>query len=209
MKMIRQLMGCIREYKKPTILTLLCMVGEVAIEVLIPFYTANLINEVKAGAALDGIVRVGLVLVLMALVSLGCGAAGGLFGSRASAGFAKNVRHDVFTRVQDFAFENIDKFSSASLVTRMTTDVNNVQMAFMVCIRIAVRAPLMFLFAIVMAYIMGGALATTFVIVVPLLIVGLLLIARKAMPAFRAVFRKYDRLNESVEENARGQGLCP
>ena len=203
MNMIRQLMGCIREYRKPTILTLVCMVGEVAIEVLIPFFTANLINEVKAGAELGGIVRVGLVLILMALVSLGCGAAGGLFGSRASAGFAKNVRHDVFTRVQSFAFENIDKFSSASLVTRMTTDVNNVQMAFMVCIRIAVRAPLMFLFAIIMAYIMGGALATTFVIVIPLLVVGLLLIARKAMPAFRAVFRKYDRLNESVEENVR------
>ena len=203
MNMIRRFMGCIREYKKPTILTLLCMVGEVAIEVLIPFFTANLINEVKAGAELGGIVRVGLALVLMALVSLACGAAGGLFGSRASAGFAKNVRHDVFTRVQDFAFENIDKFSSASLVTRMTTDVNNVQMAFMMCIRIAVRAPLMFLFAIVMAYIMGGALATTFVIVIPLLIVGLFLIARKAMPAFRAVFRKYDRLNESVEENVR------
>ena len=203
MKMIRQLMGCIREYKKPTILTLLCMVGEVAIEVLIPFYTANLINEVKAGAAIDGIVRAGVVLILMALVSLACGAAGGLLGSRASAGFAKNVRHDVFTRVQDFAFENIDKFSSASLVTRMTTDVNNVQMAFMMCIRIAVRAPLMFLFAIVMAYIMGGALATTFVIVIPLLVAGLILIARKAMPAFRAVFRKYDRLNESVEENVR------
>ena len=203
MNMIRQLMGCIREYRKPTILTLLCMVGEVAIEVLIPFFTANLINEVKAGAELGGIVRVGLVLILMALVSLSCGAAGGLFGSRASAGFAKNVRHDVFTRVQSFAFENIDKFSSASLVTRMTTDVNNVQMAFMVCIRIAVRAPLMFLFAIIMAYIMGGALATTFVIVIPLLVVGLLLIARKAMPAFRAVFRKYDRLNESVEENVR------
>ena len=203
MKMIRQLMGCIREYKKPTILTLVCMVGEVAIEVLIPFITAKLINEVKAGAALDGIVRAGLVLMLMALVSLSCGAAGGLFGSRASAGFARNVRHDVFTRVQSFSFENIDKFSSASLVTRMTTDVNNVQMAFMVCIRIAVRAPLMFLFAIIMAYIMGGALATTFVIVIPLLVVGLLLIARKAMPAFRAVFRKYDRLNESVEENVR------
>ena len=203
MNMIRQLMGCIREYKKPTILTLVCMVGEVAIEVLIPFFTANLINEVKAGAELGGIVRVGLVLILMALVSLGCGALGGLFGSRASAGFAKNVRHDVFTRVQSFAFENIDKFSSSSLVTRMTTDVNNVQMAFMMCIRIAVRAPLMFLFAIIMAYIMGGALATTFVIVIPLLVVGLLLIARKAMPAFRAVFRKYDRLNESVEENVR------
>ncbi len=203
MKMIRQLMGCIREYKKPTILTLVCMVGEVAIEVLIPFITAKLINEVKAGAALDGIVRAGLVLMLMALVSLSCGAAGGFFGSRASAGFARNVRHDVFTRVQSFSFENIDKFSSASLVTRMTTDVSNVQMAFMMCIRIAVRAPLMFLFAIIMAYIMGGALATTFVIVIPLLIVGLLFIARKAMPAFRSVFRKYDRLNESVEENVR------
>ena len=203
MKMIRQLMGCIREYKKPTILTLVCMVGEVAIEVLIPFITAKLINEVKAGAAIDGIVRAGLVLMLMALVSLSCGAAGGFFGSRASAGFARNVRHDVFTRVQSFSFENIDKFSSASLVTRMTTDVSNVQMAFMMCIRIAVRAPLMFLFAIIMAYIMGGALATTFVIVIPLLVVGLLFIARKAMPAFRSVFRKYDRLNESVEENVR------
>ena len=203
MKMIRQLMGCIREYKKPTILTLVCMVGEVAIDVLIPFITAKLINEVKAGAALDGIVRAGLVLMLMALVSLSCGAAGGFFGSRASAGFARNVRHDVFTRVQSFSFENIDKFSSASLVTRMTTDVSNVQMAFMMCIRIAVRAPLMFLFAIIMAYIMGGSLATTFVIVIPLLVVGLLFIARKAMPAFRSVFRKYDRLNESVEENVR------
>ena len=203
MHMIREFTKCIREYKRPTILTLLCMVGEVTIEVLIPFYTANLINEVKAGAALGGIVRVGLILVLMALVSLACGAAGGYFGSKASAGFAKNVRHDVFTRVQDFSFENIDKFSTASLVTRMTTDVNNVQMAFMMCIRIAVRAPLMFLFAIVMAYIMGGALSMTFVIVIPVLIVGLLLIARKAMPAFRAVFRKYDKLNESVEENVR------
>ena len=203
MKMIRQFTGCIREFKRPTVFTLLCMVGEVAIEVLIPFYTADLINEVKAGAALDGIVRAGLILVLMALVSLGCGAAGGYFGSRASAGFARNVRHDVFTRVQDFSFENIDRFSTASLVTRMTTDVNNVQMAFMMCIRIAVRAPLMFLFAIVMAYIMGGVLAMTFVIVIPLLVAGLLLVARKAMPAFRAVFRKYDRLNESVEENVR------
>ena len=203
MNMIHRFMGCIREYKKPTILTLLCMVGEVAIEVLIPFFTANLVNEIKGGAELSGVVRVGLGLILMSLVSLGCGALGGLYGSRASAGFAKNVRHDVFTRVQSFAFENIDKFSSASLVTRMTTDINNVQMSFMMCIRIAVRAPLMFLFAVIMAYIMGGALATTFLIIVPVLVIGLLLIARKAMPAFRAVFRKYDKLNESVEENVR------
>ena len=203
MNMIHRFMGCIREYKKPTILTLLCVVGEVAIEVLIPFFTANLVNEIKGGAELSGVVRVGLGLILMSLVSLGCGALGGLYGSRASAGFAKNVRHDVFTRVQSFAFENIDKFSSASLVTRMTTDIKNVQMSFMMCIRIAVRAPLMMIFSIIMAFIMGGRLALTFVVIVPVLVVGLFFIAREAMPAFRAVFRKYDKLNESVEENVR------
>ena len=202
--MITLFKKCIREYKAPSIFTLLAMVGEVAIEVLIPFITANLINEIKAGAALGGIVRQGLILVLMACVSLGCGTLGGVLGSRASAGFAKNLRHDMFAKVQSFAFSNIDKFSSASLVTRLTTDVTNVQMAYMMVIRIAVRAPLMFLFSVTMAYVMGGALATTFVIVIPILVVGLFLIARKAMPAFRAVFRKYDKLNESVEENVRG-----
>ena len=202
--MITLFKKCIREYKAPSIFTLLAMVGEVAIEVLIPFITANLINEINAGAALGGIVRQGLILVLMACVSLGCGTLGGVLGSRASAGFAKNLRHDMFAKVQSFAFSNIDKFSSASLVTRLTTDVTNVQMAYMMVIRIAVRAPLMFLFSVTMAYVMGGALATTFVIVIPILVVGLFLIARKAMPAFRAVFRKYDKLNESVEENVRG-----
>ena len=202
--MITLFKKCIREYKAPSIFTLLSMVGEVAIEVLIPFITANLINEIKAGAALGGIVRQGLILVLMACVSLGCGTLGGVLGSRASAGFAKNLRHDMFAKVQSFAFSNIDKFSSASLVTRLTTDVTNVQMAYMMVIRIAVRAPLMFLFSVTMAYVMGGALATTFVIVIPILVVGLFLIARKAMPAFRAVFRRYDKLNESVEENVRG-----
>ena len=202
--MITLFKKCIREYKAPSIFTLLAMVGEVAIEVLIPFITANLINEIKAGAALGGIVRQGLILVLMACVSLGCGTLGGVLGSRASAGFAKNLRHDMFAKVQSFAFSNIDKFSSASLVTRLTTDVTNVQMAYMMVIRIAVRAPLMFLFSVTMAYVMGGALATTFVIVIPILVVGLFLIARKAMPAFHAVFRKYDKLNESVEENVRG-----
>ena len=202
--MITLFKKCIREYKAPSIFTLLAMVGEVAIEVLIPFITANLINEIKAGAALGGIVRQGLILVLMACVSLGCGTLGGVLGSRASAGFAKNLRHDMFAKVQSFAFSNIDKFSSASLVTRLTTDVTNVQMAYMMVIRIAVRAPLMFLFSVTMAYVMGGALATTFVIVIPILVVGLFLIARKAMPAIRAVFRKYDKLNESVEENVRG-----
>ena len=202
--MIRQLTKCIREYKAPTIWTLVLILAEVAIDVIIPFETANLINEVKAGAELGGIVRVGLVLVLLAMISLVCGGAAGFTGSKAASGFAKNVRHDLFTKVQGFSFENIDKFSSASLVTRMTTDIQNVQMAYMMCIRTAVRAPLMLIFSIVMAYIMGGALATSFVIIIPLLTAGLLLIARFAMPAFRRVFKKYDRLNESIEENVRG-----
>ena len=202
--MLKLFKKCIREYKKVSLLTLLAMVGEVFIEVLIPFITANLINEIKAGAEIGGIVRQGLILVLMACVSLCCGAAGGIFGSRAAAGFAKNIRHDLFSKIQTFSFVNIDKFASASLVTRLTTDTNNVQMSYMMVIRIAVRAPLMFLFSVIMAYIMGGALATTFVIVIPVLLVGLVLVARWAMPAFRAVFRKYDKLNESVEENVRG-----
>ena len=202
--MIKTFLKCIREYKTPTILTLLLIVLEVAIEVLIPFFTAELVNDIKAAVPMSEVLRLGLILVAMALLSLACGGGAGFFGARASAGFAKHVRHDAFERIQRFSFENIDRFSTASLVTRLTTDITNVQMAFMMAIRIAVRAPLMFVFAIVMAWRMGGTLAMTFVVVIPVLIAGLLLIARKAMPAFRAVFRKYDKLNESVEENVRG-----
>ena len=201
--MIRKLAGSIREYKTTSLLTLLLMVGEVFFEVLIPFITADMVNAIKAGAPMTDILKTGLVLLAMAMLSLLCGGLGGVTCAKASAGFGKNLRRDIFTRVQGFSFENIDRFSSASLVTRMTTDVNNVQMAFMMLIRIAVRAPLIFVFAIVMAYIMGGKLATTFVIVVPVLVFGLVMIARKAMPAFRAVFNKYDKLNESIEENVR------
>ena len=202
--MIKTFLKCIREFKLPTILTLVFIVGEVAIEVLIPFFTADLVNEIKAGVPLGEVVRLGLILVAMAILSLGFGGGAGYTGARASAGFARNVRRDVFERIQRFSFENIDRFSTASLVTRLTTDITNVQMAFMMAIRIAVRAPLMFVFSIVMAWRMGGRLAMTFVVVIPVLVAGLLLIAQKAMPAFRAVFRKYDRLNESVEENVRG-----
>ena len=201
--MIKTLAKSVREFKKPAILTLLLMVGEVFIEVLIPFITASLVNSIKAGIEMSGLVKTGLILVLMAVVSLCFGALGGYTGSKASAGFARNLRRDIFTKIQDFSFENIDRFSSASLVTRMTTDISNVQMAFMMLIRIAVRAPLMFIFAVVMAYIMGGRLASTFVVVIPVLALGLFAVARKAMPAFRAVFRKYDKLNESIEENVR------
>ena len=201
--MIKTLIKSLREFKTASLLSLLLMVGEVFFEVLIPFNTADLVNGIKAGEPMADVVKTGIMLLFMALASLTCGGLGAFTSAKASAGFARNLRRDIFTRVQGFSFENIDKFSTASLVTRMTTDVTNVQMAFMMVIRIAVRAPLMFAFAIVMAYIMGGSLATTFVIVVPVLIFGLLMIARKAMPAFRAVFNKYDKLNESIEENVR------
>ena len=201
--MIKRLAGCLREYKKPTILTLIFIVGEAFIETFIPFITARLVNLIKYDAPMEQVVRIGLFLVLMACLSLCCGGIAGATCAKASTGFARNLRHDMFERVQGFSFENIDKFSSASLVTRMTTDVSNVQMSFMMIIRMAVRSPLMFIFCIVMAFIMGGKLALTFVVVVPVLIFGLIMIARKAMPAFRAVFRKYDRLNESIEENVR------
>ena len=201
--MIKKLVSCIREYKLPTILTLIFIVGEVFLEVLIPFNTADLVNAIKAGVPMSAVLKTGGLLVLMAMLSLCCGGAAGYFAARASAGFAKNLRHDIFSRVQAFSFENIDRFSSASLVTRMTTDVVNTQMAFMMVIRIAVRAPLMFLFAIIMGFVLGGPLASTFLFIVPVLLFGLILIGRKALPAFRAVFRKYDKMNESIEENVR------
>ena len=201
--MIRTMLNSLREYKKPTIWTLLLIIGEVFIEVLIPFYTARLVNQIKAGAEMKYVVSLGLILVVMAVISLGCGGAAGLTGAQASAGFAKNLRGDLFRKIQGFSFGNIDRFSTSSLVTRLTTDITYVQMAFMMCIRIAVRAPLMLLFAVVMAFIMGGMLAATFVVVIPILVLGLLLIAKKAMPAFHAVFRKYDRMNEAIEENVR------
>ncbi len=202
--MVKKLAKSIREYKVPSIITLILMVGEAGIECLIPFITANLINSISAGVPVAEIAKTGLVLVCMALVSLACGGIAGFTCAKASSGFAKNLRHDLFSAVQSFSFENIDKFSSSSLVTRLTTDVTNVQMAYMMLIRTAIRSPLMFVFSITMAYTMGGALSTTFVIVVPILVFGLLMVARKAMPAFRRVFKKYDRLNESIEENVMG-----
>lgn len=202
--MIKCLAKCIRDYRRPTVLTLLFIVLEAVIECLIPFITSDLVNRIQAGAEVAEIVRIGALLVGMAILSLCCGGIAGFTCAKASAGFAKNVRHDVFHRIQGFSFSNVDKFSTSSLVTRLTTDVNNVQMAYMMLIRIAIRAPMMLIFSIIMAYIMGGALATSFVVIIPVLATGLFFVARKAMPAFRRVFKKYDRLNESIEENVRG-----
>lgn len=202
--MIRTIIRCLREFKLPTIITILFMTGEAVIEAVIPFITARLVDNLTNDIAMPVLLRTGLILVVLTLISLFFGGAAGATSAKASAGFAKNVRHDIFEKVQTFAFSNIDKFSSSSLVTRLTTDINNVQMAFMMMIRIAVRAPLMLIFSIIMAYIMGGKLAGTFVVVIPVLVCGLLVIAKYAMPAFHRVFRKYDHLNESIEENVRG-----
>ena len=202
--MIPKLLKSLRQYKKDTILALVFIIGEVILEVLIPAITAPMVNAIKAGAEMNEILKSGGLIAIAAIVSLACGALAGAFSARASAGFAGNLRADIFSRVQKFSFGNIDKFSTSSLVTRMTTDITTVQNAFMMAIRIAVRAPLMFAFAIVMAFISGGSLATTFVIVVPVMAVGLVIIGKLAMPAFRAVFKKYDKLNESIEENVRG-----
>ncbi len=202
--MIRKLMQSIRQYKKASLLSLIFIIGEVILEVVIPFITADMVNKIQAGAQMDTILRMGGIITVSAIMSLVCGALAGSFSAKASAGFAGNLRADMFAKVQKFSFGNIDKFSTSSLVTRMTTDVTTVQNAYMMMIRIAVRAPLMFAFAIVMAYVLGGSLATTFVIVVPILAIALLIIGKLAMPAFRAVFKKYDKMNESIEENVRG-----
>ncbi len=202
--MLIRLMRSVREYRTASILTLLFIVLEAIIETFIPFITSEMINQIKGNAGLPVILRLGGLLVIMAALSLTCGGVAAKTCAKASAGFAKNLRHDIFYKIQSYSFENIDKFSSASLVTRLTTDVANVQMSYMMIIRTAVRAPLMLIFSICMAFYMGGLLAMAFVVVVPVLGFGLFLISRRAMPAFRAVFRKYDRLNESIEENVRG-----
>ncbi|MCR5636077.1 MAG: ABC transporter ATP-binding protein/permease [Clostridiales bacterium] len=199
--MIKKLSGSIREYKLQTILSPLFMIGEAIMETLMPFILAKLVNEIQAGCGIDTIMSYGAVLVTMAFVSLAFGGFGGFVASKASAGFAKNLRYDIFSRIQQFSFENIDKFSSSSLVTRMTTDISNVQMAYMVIIRLAIRAPLMMIFAIIMAAYMGGKLSVMFVVILPILTAGLILIGYKALPSFKKVFKKYDKLNESIEEN--------
>ncbi|MBP3395996.1 MAG: ABC transporter ATP-binding protein [Clostridia bacterium] len=202
--MFKRLLKCVREFKKPTIITLVFIIGESIIETLIPFITAALVNKIKAGAELAEVIRTGVLLALMACVSLVCGGVAASACAKASAGFARNVRNDLFDRIGAYSFENIDKFSTSSLVTRMTTDVQNVQMSYMMIIRTAIRSPLMLIFSVIMAYVMGGPLALTFVVVIPVLGFGLWTVGQKALPAFRSVFRKYDRLNESIEENVRG-----
>ena len=202
--MWKVLIKSIREYKKPSLLAPAYVSLEVVIECIIPFITARLVNQIKAGCGIDVILKHGLLLLAMAALSLTFGRLAGTACATAASGFARNLRKDMFYSIQSFSFENIDKFSSSSLVTRLTTDVTNVQHAYMMIIRTAIRSPLMLIFAIIMAFIMGGRLAFVFVVVIPILGTGLLLIIRKAFPIFKRVFRKYDNLNSSIEENIRG-----
>ena len=205
--MIKTLARSIREFKKPAIITPLLVVVEVVLECIIPFVIANLVNEMQAGCDMGTIVHYGVQLLIMAALSLVFGVAAGNTCATASTGFARNLRKDMFYRIQDYSFENIDKFSVSSLVTRMTTDVINVQMAFMMIIRVAIRGPLMMIFSFIMGFVMGGRLALIFLVTIPLLTIGLVLVIKKATPIFRRVFRKYDALNDSVQENVQAMRL--
>ena len=202
--MIKTLMRSIREYKKPSVLTPILVSIEVIVECIIPFYIAKLIDHIQNGTDMSLILKYGFMLILLAFVSLFFGAMAGKTCATASCGFAKNLRHDLFYKVQDFSFTNIDKFSTSSLVTRLTTDISNVQMAYMMIIRIAVRSPMMFIFAMIMAFKMCPQLSTVYVALVPFLAFALFLIIKKAMPLFQSVFKKYDNLNNSIQENVKG-----
>ncbi len=200
---IKTLSHSIREYKKTSVMTPLLVTVEVIMECAIPFVIAQLVNQMQAGCSMNVIVQYGVALLVMAVVSLVFGGAAGATCANASAGFGRNLRKDMFYKIQDYSFENIDKFSVSSLVTRLTTDITNVQMAYMMIIRVAIRCPLMLVFSFVMGFVMGGRLAVIFLFTIPTLLIGLILVIRAATPLFRRVFRKYDALNDSVQENVQ------
>ena len=204
MKTIKVLMNSIREYKKASILAPLLVTFEVAMECVIPFVTAQLVNQIKAGCGFGVIVQYGIVLLVMAALSLSFGVGAGIQCATASCGFAKNLRKDMYYNIQNFSFENIDRFSTSSLVTRLTTDVTNVQMAYMMLIRLAFRCPLMLIFSVIMSGIMGGPMAIIFALIIPLLGFGLFIVMKSVTPIFKRVFHKYDALNNSVQENVNG-----
>lgn len=202
--MLKTLSRSIREYKRASIITPILVFFEVILECIIPMVIAELVNSFETTGSINSILKYGGIVVLLAVLSLTFGSLAGLTCSTASAGFAKNLRHDMFYAVQDYSFENIDRFSTSSLVTRLTTDVTNVQMSYMMIIRTAIRSPFMFIFAIVAAFVMGGRMAWIFIFVVPILGGCLIFVASRAMPLFRKVFKKYDNLNASVQENIKG-----
>ncbi len=202
--MLKILSKSIREYKKSSILAPLFIALEVIIECMIPFVTAKLVNNIEEGCDMPTLLRFGGIMVILALSSLTCGALSAHFSAKASCGFAKNLRHDLFCAIQDFSFTNVDKFSTSSLVTRLTTDVGNVQMAYMMIIRTAVRSPLMLVFALFMAVTVSPSVSIAFAVIIPILAVGLGLIIKNSWGIFHSVFKKYDALNNSIQENVSG-----
>lgn len=202
--MVKRLLKCVKEYKMPSLLAPILVTGEVIMEVLLPYFMARLIDEGINTGNMDKITQYGLLLVVMAIISLMFGASSGHFAAVASCGFAKNLRKEMFERVQTFSFSNIDKFSTSSLVTRLTTDVNNIQNTYQMIIRIAVRSPIMFIFSIVMAFKINYKMAIIFICVIPILAIVLSIIIKYAYPTFRKVFKTYDVLNNVVQENLIG-----
>ena len=202
--MIKKILQSVREYKLGSILTVVFISLEVILDVLIPVLMTKIIDVGINEHDLNVVLLIGGFLVLVALFSLIFGWLSGRFAAIASSGFAKNLRHDMYYKIQDYSFENIEKFSSSSLVTRLTTDVNNVQMTYQMLIRIAIRAPMMFLFSLLMVFTIHAKLAFIFLIVAPILGFLLFFIANKAHPLFESVFRTYDDLNNRVQENVRG-----
>ncbi len=202
--MIKRLASSIRQYKRVSILAPLFIVGEGILEVIIPLLMASLIDNGINQGNMNAILWTGLWLVVCCGLSLTCGALAGRYAAKASAGFARNLRHDMYYKVQEYSFSNIDKFSTASIVTRLTTDVTNVQNAFQMIIRMAVRSPILLVFALIMAFGINARLAVIYVCVIPVLAVGLYLIATRAHPLFERVFRTYDKLNMVVQENLHG-----
>lgn len=203
MDTIKVLKKSIRDYKLPSILTPIFIIGEVVLETLIPTVMAVLIDEISKSISMDPIIKYGLILLAMAIASLLCGFIAGKFAATASCGYAKNLRHDMYYKIQDFSFAEIDRFSTSSLVTRLTTDVTNVQNAYQMIIRIAIRTPLMLIFAFVFSFRINWRIALIFLAAMPVLMLALALMMKFVMPFFRKIFRKYDDMNESVQENVQ------
>ena len=211
---IKLILKCVRQYKKAALVTPLFMIGEAGMECAMPFVMGMFVDGIKVITTPNEFFKVtngnppvfylALILLVMAIISLLCGIFGGKYASIASVGLAANLRSDLYKKLTSFSFENIDKFSASSLVTRMTTDINNVQMAFQMMIRIVVRAPLMLIFSAVMTFVGGGLMGFIFVGLIPIVAFGLFLIIKHAMAVFTRVFKKYDKLNESVQENVSG-----
>ena len=202
--MIKKLAQSVREYKKPAFLTPTCMIIEVFMEIAIPFLLAKLIDEGITPHNTEMVIKIGIALLVAAFISLFFGVQSGKFAAIASSGFAKNLRQDMYEKIQKYSFFNIDKFSTSSIVTRLTTDVTNVQQAFMMLIRGAVRAPLTLIFAMVMAFTVNSKIACVFLVAAPILGGALIFIAKKAHPIFERVFKTYDKLNNVVQENVKG-----